>query len=147
MAKFWQLLFLVDSKGDPECREWISRGSPVDAKHFKRNVLVEMAKDWTAYSVTSAKNLRIEIAAKEGCVLNYEFFTENKSIRFGFCFVDSSGGENWIRAKRKVDCEMRLEQSSVRIDQTGNYFLVFENKSRFGDPCRLRVNFELLTSE
>lgn len=119
----------MDPDGNPRCVTKIKQGGKVPKDCYNKNQKEDKI-DYTNETVKKGKQLCLDfIVAEEGCVLKWDFRTEDHDIKFGIIYRNSEGVENHVISLHKVNSHMVSEVGAVNCEYPATYTVIFDNTS------------------
>lgn len=120
---------LVDPDGDPRCPSKIKLGGKVPKSFYNNKQKLDDTKhEYKTDIVKKGKQLCLDyIVAEEGCVLRWDFRTDDHDIKFGLTCRNEEGIESVVIPLHRVNCQDINEVGVINCDYPATYTVIFDN--------------------
>ncbi|XP_029366518.1 SEC14-like lipid binding 8 isoform X2 [Echeneis naucrates] len=140
---------LTDPDGDPRCRTKINHVGPVPPSYYVRDHVKVDYEQCMTVSRGSSQQMDYDILFP-GCVLRWQFASENADIGFGV-FLKAKKGE-WKKAaqmqevvpSQRYNAHLVPEDGSLTCERPGVYVLRFDNTYSIFQAKRISFTVEVL---
>ncbi|KAF2903096.1 hypothetical protein ILUMI_03084 [Ignelater luminosus] len=120
---------LADPDGNPKCPSKIRQGGKIP-KSYYTNTFTKDGGDENFQTVVIKKGKKFTIdfiVAEDGCVLRWEFRTEDHDIKFGITYCDSEGNTSPAIRFQRVSSNQVNEAGILSCQAPATYTVVFDN--------------------
>lgn len=136
---------LTDPDGNPKCLTMINQGGVVPQKYYMESE--ELLAHMTKTTIARGDKLLVKFdVQKEGCILRWEFKTEDYDIGFGVLLM-VEGKSYPIKPIERVNSHALAEDGSINCDRLGTYCLYFDNTFSWTRAKTVYYIGEVLTVE
>ncbi|KZC13323.1 SEC14-like protein 2 [Dufourea novaeangliae] len=119
---------LKDPDGNPKLGTKIHLGGKVPKEMYVNNVEKDKQNDFTTVTIRKGGKLELNMDASEmGCLLSWEFRTEDHDIKFGIIKIETNGSKKEVIPVRRVAAHQLDEIGILTCEVPATYSVVFDN--------------------
>jgi hypothetical protein len=137
----------TDGTGDPICPTVVMEGG-----YIPKDILLSKLKEWRdntpglrtlTVGKGSTEEVEVEVEVADS-TLSWTFCTDDYDIAYGV-YLLTAGGREEVVTKETVNSHVVLEVGQVICEQTGTYFMVFDNTSSYMRSKHVRCLLDVAT--
>ncbi|KAL0271940.1 UNVERIFIED_CONTAM: hypothetical protein PYX00_005086 [Menopon gallinae] len=139
---------MVDANGDPKCSLKIPQGGKIPkAYYFDKNSTdpIPSQKNYITSEIKKGSKLCLDFTApSSGCILKWEFHTEQHDINFGVLRLEPDGKEEEEVPMHRVKCDKMDEVGILTSKLQATYRVVFDNSYSYLRSKKLYHSIQML---